>query len=63
MIEIDLIPTLLSRIDERKSSIELFLANGGAKNYEDYCRAVGEYSALNKIGDDIKDVEQRFIET
>lgn len=62
-MQIDLVPTLMSQIAERKSSIEQFLANGGAKSYEEYCRCVGEYSALGKIADDIKDVEQRFIET
>lgn len=62
MNDIDIVPTLLSMIRERKSSIELFLANGGAKSFEEYCRSVGEYSSLGKIEDDIKDVEQRFIE-
>lgn len=62
-MQIDLVPTLLIQIDERKSSIAQFLANGGAKSFEEYCRCVGEYSALNKVMDDIKDVEQRFIES
>ncbi len=62
-MEIDLIPTLLLGIDEKKRSIELFLASGGAKSYEDYCRAVGEYSCLQKVTQDIKDIEQRFIES
>lgn len=61
-MEIDIVPTLLSLIKDRKSSIELFLATGGAKSYEEYCRCVGEYTSLRKIEDDIKDVEQRFIE-
>lgn len=63
MMQIDIVPTLLAKIAEQRSSIEQFLANGGAKSYEDYCRAIGEYAALGKIIDDIKDVEQRFIET
>jgi hypothetical protein len=63
MMEIDIVPTLLSKIRDSKNSIELFLANGGAKSYEEYCRCVGEYAALGKIEDDIKDVEQRFIES
>jgi hypothetical protein len=37
------------------------LANGGAKSYEDYCRATGEYTALQRMEDDIKDLEKRFI--
>ena len=59
----DFVEILLYRTEEQKRSIELFLAGGGAKSYEDYCRAVGEYSALQKVEDDIKDVEKRFLET
>ncbi len=62
-MEADVIPLILSNIEEQKRSIELFLANGGAKSYEDYCRSVGEYSCLQKVESDIKDVEQRFIES
>lgn len=53
---------LLRDIAEKKSSIELFLASGNAKSYEEYCRITGEYSALVKIHDDIKELEKRFIE-
>lgn len=59
----DFVEILLHRTGEQKRSIELFLAGGGAKSYEDYCRAVGEYAALLKVEDDIKDVEKRFLET
>jgi hypothetical protein len=59
----DFVEILLHRTGEQKRSIELFLSGGGAKSYEDYCRAVGEYSALQKVEDDIKDVEKRFLET
>lgn len=59
----DFVEILLHRTGEQKRSIELFLASGGAKSYEDYCRAVGEYTALMKVEDDIKDVEKRFLET
>jgi hypothetical protein len=61
-MDMDAIPTILHRIAEQKSSLELFLAGGGAKSYEDYCRTVGEYSALNKIESDIKEIERMFIE-
>lgn len=61
-MEIDIVPTILSNIRDRKSSIELFLATGGAKSYDEYCRCVGEYTSLQKVEDDVKDIEQRFIE-
>lgn len=51
------------RLNQQKSSIELFLANGGAKNYDEYCRMVGEYTSLLKTEGDIKDIEQRFLES
>ena len=53
---------LILRLNQQKNSIELFLANGGAKNYEEYCRMVGEYSSLLKTEGDIRDIEQRFLE-
>jgi hypothetical protein len=51
------------RLNQQKSDIELFLANGGAKNYDEYCRMVGEYTSLLKTEGDIKDIEQRFLES
>ena len=51
------------RLNQPKRSIELFLANGGAKNYDEYCRMVGEYTSLLKTEGDIKDIEQRFLES
>jgi hypothetical protein len=53
---------LILRLNQQKNSIELFLANGGAKNYEEYCRMVGEYTSLMKTEGDIKDIEQRFLD-
>lgn len=52
---------LLRGLTERKTSLQESLASGGAKNYEDYCRMVGEYSALQRLEDDVKDLEKRFI--
>ena len=51
------------RLNQQKNSIELFLANGGAKNYDEYCRMVGEYTSLLKTEGDIKEIEQRFLES
>lgn len=62
-MESDICGMILTKIDEQKRSIELFLAGGGAKNFEEYSRMVGEYSALNKLEGDVKDVEQRFLES
>ena len=52
---------MLRGLDEQKSAIERHLATGGAKTYEDYCRSVGEYTALQRMYDDVKDLEKRFI--
>lgn len=52
---------LLRGLHERKQALQEGLANGGAKNYEDYCKMVGEYSALQRLEDDVKDLEKRFI--
>lgn len=52
---------LLRGLAERKQVLQESLASGGAKNYEDYCRLVGEYSALQRMEDDVKDLEKRFI--
>jgi hypothetical protein len=54
---------LMLRLNQQKNSIELFLANGGAKNYDEYCRMVGEYSSLLKTEGDIKEIEQRFLDS
>ena len=54
---------LILSLNRQKNSIELFLANGGARNYEEYCRMVGEYSCLLKMEGDIRDIEQRFLES
>lgn len=52
---------MLRGLDEQKEAIRHHLATGGAKNYEDYCRSVGEYTALQRMYDDVKDLEKRFI--
>lgn len=52
---------LLRSINEQKEAIRDMLASGGAKTYEDYCRSTGEFAALQRMFDDIKDLEKRFI--
>lgn len=61
-MESDIFSVLLRRINDRKQHIELGLATGGAKSFEDYCRVVGEYTALNDTEADIKDLEKRYLE-
>jgi hypothetical protein len=62
-METEVCRLILTKVEDQKRSIELFLAGGGAKSYEEYSRMVGEYSALLKMEGDIKDVEQRFLES
>jgi len=61
-MESNIFSVLLHRINERKQHIEQGLAAGGAKNFEDYCRLVGEYAALNDTEADIKELEKRYID-
>jgi hypothetical protein len=62
-METDIIAAIMERVEAMKSANELFLASGGAKSFEDYCRIVGEYSALQKVEQELKDLEQRYIES
>lgn len=52
---------LLRDIGDKKEAIKNSLAGGMVKSYEDYCGLVGEYSALSRVENDIKDLEKRFI--
>jgi hypothetical protein len=52
---------LLRNIAEQKQGLMEHLAAGGAKNFEDYCRSAGYFAALQRVYDDIKDLEKRFI--
>jgi hypothetical protein len=51
------------RIDEMKSDLEKFLANGSAKSMEEYNRIVGRYEALSIIQNELADLEKRYIES
>ena len=54
---------LLSRqLEEYKSSIELWLAQGGAKSYEDYLKMTAKYEAFEQIEQEVKELEKRYIE-
>jgi hypothetical protein len=60
--DFSVISILLRSISEQKSSIELFLAGGGARSHEEYCRMVGQYSTLVAMEGEIKALEERYIE-
>jgi predicted transcriptional regulator len=52
---------LLRTLAEQKQHLMEYLASGGAKSYEDYCRVTGEFAAVQRLSDDIKALEKRFI--
>ena len=52
---------LLKKIIDYKENLKDPLSTGGAKNMEEYNLLVGEYKCLEKIQEDILDIEQRFI--
>jgi len=62
MMENTVFALLFREFNDRKEALKEFLASGGAQSYEAYCRAVGEYSALQGAENTIKDLEKRFIE-
>lgn len=53
---------LIRRLEERKTSVEQFLARGGAKSYEEYMKLTGSYDAMNDAIEDAKEIEKRFID-
>ena len=52
---------LLTKVVEYKEDIKNHLSSGGAKSMEEYASMVGEYRCLNKIHEDILDIEKRYI--
>ena len=52
---------VIREIVDRKTGLQVHLAEGGAKTLEDYWRAVGEYTALSRVEDELKDLERRYI--
>jgi hypothetical protein len=53
---------LRRRIRERKEPLEQFLVGGGAKNFEDYLRVSSRHKELCAVEEDIKTLEERFID-
>ena len=58
-----LILVIKGKIAEYKSSIELFLAEGGAKTQEDYVKLTGKYEAFRIIEEVLSEIEKRYIES
>jgi len=52
---------ILKKILDYKENLREHIASGSAKNMEEYSLLVGEYRCLNKIEEDILDIEKRFI--
>ena len=58
-----LLALIKSKIADYKSSIELFLAEGGAKTHEDYVKLTGKYEAFIIIEEDLLEIEKKYIES
>jgi len=52
---------LLKKILDYKENLKDHISTGGAKSMEDYNLLVGEFKCLEKIQEDILDIEKRFI--
>ena len=58
-----LIALIKSKITDYKSSIELFLAEGGATTHEDYVKLTGKYEAFRLLEEDLSEIEKKYIES
>jgi hypothetical protein len=54
--------SVITRLDENRTAIAEHLAEGGAKDQETYWRLVGKYEALGAVRNDVKDIEQRYVD-
>ena len=52
-----------TKIADYKSSIELFLAEGGATTHEDYVKLTGKYEAFRILEEDLLEIEKKYIES
>lgn len=52
-----------NKIADYKSSIELFLAEGGATTHEDYVKLTGKYEAFRILEEDLLEIEKKYIES
>ena len=58
-----LLSLIKNKIADYKSSIELFLAEGGATTHEDYVKLTGKYEAFRMLEEDLLEIEKKYIES
>ena len=58
-----LLALIKNKIADYKSSIELFLAEGGATTHEDYVKLTGKYEAFRILEEDLLEIEKKYIES
>ena len=58
-----LLALIKGKIADYKSSIELFLAEGGATTHEDYVKLTGKYEAFRMLEEDLLEIEKKYIES
>tara|TARA_Y100001972_G_scaffold23027_1_gene27607 strand:+ start:938 stop:1126 length:189 start_codon:yes stop_codon:yes gene_type:complete len=58
-----LLVLIKNKIADYKSSIELFLAEGGATTHEDYVKLTGKYEAFRLLEEDLSEIEKKYIES
>lgn len=58
-----LLSLIKNKIADYKSSIELFLAEGGATTHEDYVKLTGKYEAFRILEEDLLEIEKKYIES
>ena len=49
------------QLSEYKNEISDYLASGYAKNMEEYNRMVGKVELINRLSDDVEQLEKRYI--
>ena len=58
-----LLELIKNKIADYKSSIALFLAEGGATTHEDYVKLTGKYEAFRILEEDLLEIEKKYIES
>ncbi len=58
-----LLELIKNKIADYKSSIALFLAEGGATTHEDYVKLTGKYEAFRLLEEDLLEIEKKYIES
>jgi len=53
---------VLNRVEEQREGIRHYLAGGGVDSHLEYIKLVGKYEALGNIVEEIREVEQRYID-